>query len=432
MKLFGIGIGPGDIKLLTIKALEILKKSDKVYVPQSDAFGKSLAYEIVKSYIDDRKISFYCFPMKNSQEDLNRRYDELAKRLREDIKKGMTVSYVTLGDPSIFSTFNYLSKRLKDIEIEIIPGIASFLAASAVAKMEIVSKGESFCVVEPEHLSDFHELSKLFNTIIVMKAYRGLKKIIELIGAYPQIRNAYLVCRAGLEDEKIFDLKKEIPPENPYLSIALLKIEKKRDVQDFTSSEKGESIEKESFDIIESFVNLKNFHEEEKTVLKRIIHASGDLEIVQDVKFSPHWKDKIKKLLLEGAPVVTDVEMVKVGIGNKYRPVKCFINDPEIVKRAREENLTRAETAIKKAFELFEKIIFVIGNAPTALLEVLNLKTKGKEIFVVGMPVGFVNAKESKERLIDSDLEYITIAGYKGGSSLAVATFNALIRLYLK
>lgn len=431
MKFYALGIGPGDKELITLKAMNILKNSDIIYVPQSDETGRSIALDIIKDHTSNDKIRMYYFPMNNNREELNRRYTELANMIKNDLQSGLIVSYVTIGDPLIYSTFNYLYEKLDGVDVEIIPGIASFLAASSIIKKDIVQKGESFCVIEPEHLDNFEKYVELFDTVIIMKAHRGIEKIQYLINRYPFIKDAYLVSRAGLDGEEFLNLKTDTPSRKAYLSIAFLKIDKITNKQNFITSDKGKSIERESFEIIDSLADLSNFNENEKVVVKRIIHATGDPDVSKDIIFSEKWMSHVRDLLYKNTTVICDVEMVRVGIGGKYNNVKCFINDDDIIEQSKKLNLTRSEIAIEKAFNLYDDMIFVIGNAPTALLKVLELqKIHNKNIFVIGMPVGFVSAKESKEMLTKSGLQFITIKGYKGGSPMAAAAFNAILRMF--
>ena len=120
--------------------------------------------------------------------------------------------------------------------------------------------------------------------------------------------------------------------------------------------------------------------------------------------------------------------MAKAGIRNN---AQCFIKDEDVVKTASDNNLTRAEAAVDKACDIMEQGIYVIGNAPTALLRLIDLiKTgKAKPALIIGFPVGFVNAAESKHDLIEMDFPYISNVGRKGGSNIAASVVNALIIL---
>ncbi|UOD34949.1 precorrin-8X methylmutase [Deferribacteraceae bacterium V6Fe1] len=199
---------------------------------------------------------------------------------------------------------------------------------------------------------------------------------------------------------------------------------------------KGVRIEKESFDIIDRNVDLSKFSEEEKVVVKRVIHACGDFEFAKLIHFSKKWLTDFKNILGKNPPVICDVNMVKAGITEKYLRISglntyCFISDNEVVRKANELNKTRAEISIEYAFDKFENIIFVVGNAPTALLKIVEIQKQKplQNIFVVGFPVGFVKAAESKDLLAKSEIPFVTNRGTKGGSGIAAAAFNAMIKV---
>jgi precorrin-8X/cobalt-precorrin-8 methylmutase len=190
---------------------------------------------------------------------------------------------------------------------------------------------------------------------------------------------------------------------------------------------KGLKIEKESFKIIDSLVDLSGFKQDESMIIKRGIHATGDIEIYKEFRFSKNWRSAAKRLFADTYTVVTDVNMVKIGISSRYSDAICLINDEENIAIASEKGFTRAESSIYLCYKRYDKIIFVIGNAPTALLKVIELyHNEPKDIFVIGIPVGFVSAAESKELLANSDIPHITMLGTKGGSPVAAAVFNAL------
>lgn len=194
-------------------------------------------------------------------------------------------------------------------------------------------------------------------------------------------------------------------------------------------------IEEESMDFIDKNVELNNFTRDEIPIVKRIIHATGDLAIAEDIIISD---DAIKsgiQALKKGRSVITDVNMVKTGISKKQidklgGDVFCRIDKDEIHKKAKNEEETRAALAMKSFGDFINNQVIAIGNAPTALFAVLEMieKTKINPALVVGVPVGFVGAKESKEALEKSHVPYITVRGYKGGSPIACAAINALLK----
>ena len=198
---------------------------------------------------------------------------------------------------------------------------------------------------------------------------------------------------------------------------------------------KGKRIENESFEIIKS--KLKNRHPEEfLPIILRVIHATGDFEFEDLLCFHP---DSIKNgvsSIKQGKKILVDVRMVEVGINKRILnrfgvETLCFISDPDVAKLASSNGITRAEASMEKAVRDYGDDIGIvaIGNAPTALLKVMELIDRGffKPDLVVGVPVGFVSASESKEMLSKKDYPYITCLGTKGGSPVAVSIVNAIL-----
>ena len=201
-------------------------------------------------------------------------------------------------------------------------------------------------------------------------------------------------------------------------------------------NETGKTIEKNSFEIIRSELpehSTLSFSEQELAVVVRVIHATGDFEYASNIRFSPDAIERGCAILKQGGSVITDVRMVQAGLStrfleNKASRAKCLIDDAATLQYANENNLTRAAAAIRLQKELLPNAIIAIGNAPTALLEVLRLSEEEgiRAGLVVGIPVGFVNAAESKDALAQSSLPFITSLGRKGGSAVAAAIVNAL------
>lgn len=198
-------------------------------------------------------------------------------------------------------------------------------------------------------------------------------------------------------------------------------------------------IEAESFRMIEEELGPHDFDEQNFKVVQRVIHATGDFTFAENIRFSPDVVTQALNAIREGKNILTDVNMVATGIskamlGTFGGKVLCKIADSDVAELAREKNKTRAEISIELGME--ENIgIVAIGNAPTALLKMLDyLKDKDPVDcpVIIGVPVGFVNAAESKELLHETDLPYITSLGRKGGSPVAAAIVNALIRLAVK
>ena len=176
--------------------------------------------------------------------------------------------------------------------------------------------------------------------------------------------------------------------------------------------------------------------EAERYVLHRIVRAEGDPDIAADVRFSDGAVNAALASLREARRVVTDVRMVQVGISRASlarRGVEtaCLIDAPEVAERARREGTTRSVAAVRELAPQMDGAVLAIGNAPTALLALLDLIDAGQvsPAAVIGMPVGFVACPESKAELAARDVPHITILGRRGGSSAAAATVNALLDL---
>jgi len=195
-------------------------------------------------------------------------------------------------------------------------------------------------------------------------------------------------------------------------------------------------IELKSFEIIDSEVPSHDWPHEAWTVVRRMIHTTADFDLVSITRMSPEAVSGGIAAIRKGTTIVTDTRMAQMGI-SKWRlapwgvRVECLIDAPEIVKRANETGATRAVAAIDRAVESFGDGIYVIGNAPTALFRLLEHMDKGAvaPALIVGLPVGFVNAAESKAELLKRDVPFITTVGRKGGSAVAASVINALAEL---
>ncbi|MBF0458776.1 MAG: precorrin-2 C(20)-methyltransferase [Nitrospirae bacterium] len=221
-----IGLGPGDPELITIKAKRILEAADDVIVPQSDVLGRSIAKDIVDHYVGPSKITMYYFPMNNNREQLRQRYAELAEKIKALVAEGRKVSYVSMGDPTIYSTSNYLTDALLTLGVNVVhvPGISSINASSSLLGMSLSSKGGDFGVYElPEDAERTAELIQRHQTTVFMKVNKKLPVLLEAIRIQPPAA-AYLVNRVTLDGQMSFDLLNAPLPEEPlYLSIALVK-----------------------------------------------------------------------------------------------------------------------------------------------------------------------------------------------------------------
>lgn len=194
-----------------------------------------------------------------------------------------------------------------------------------------------------------------------------------------------------------------------------------------------QKIEGRSFELINEEIGEHSFTEEQYPVVQRVIHSSADFELGKSIRFHPDAIQAGIHAIRTGKKIITDVQMVQVGLSkprlSKYGcEVLGYIADPEVAKEAKQLELTRSIIAMRKAVRNAQDGVFVIGNAPTALLELIRLIKEGeaKPSLIVGFPVGFVSAAESKEELMKLDVPFITNVGRKGGSTVAVAALNAV------
>ncbi|MBW1759614.1 MAG: precorrin-8X methylmutase [Deltaproteobacteria bacterium] len=202
---------------------------------------------------------------------------------------------------------------------------------------------------------------------------------------------------------------------------------------------KPEDIETLSFKIIDEEAGPHDYSPEQWRILQRMIHTSADFEYMDTVRFHPESIRAGLNAIRSGKTILTDTNMAKAGIRKKElehfgAAVKCFINDDKIKTAAKEAGITRAKAAVDASVSIMEGGIYVVGNAPTALLQIIELvkDKKVKPALIIGLPVGFVNAAESKAALIEMDCPYISNVGRKGGSNIAASVVNALAILAVK
>ena len=183
-------------------------------------------------------------------------------------------------------------------------------------------------------------------------------------------------------------------------------------------------IESESYRILRALVDLSHFGPLGRAVAERVIHASADPEYAQTLVLDEPTLEVGLEALRRDAPIVTDVHMVAAGI--TARETLCLVSDPRARDLSEQLGITRSAAGFRLAAErVGTGAVWVVGNAPTALFELLE--TDGSPALVVGLPVGFVGAAESKVALLQSDLPGVANRGPKGGSAVAAAALNALI-----
>ncbi len=195
-------------------------------------------------------------------------------------------------------------------------------------------------------------------------------------------------------------------------------------------------IENKSFAIIERLLPDLKLPRSEKEILKRVIHATTELDYAKDLVFGPRAVKAGIAAIKNGRDIICDVSMVEAGINKKSlsqfgAKVICSINDKDVVREAGQLGIAKAIVAMRKSSRLMNGAIIVVGNAPTALFEICDLVKKGrvKPALIIGVPVGFVGAVESKKYLTSINIPHITNRSKRGGSSVAAAITNAMLKL---
>lgn len=209
------------------------------------------------------------------------------------------------------------------------------------------------------------------------------------------------------------------------------------DIIERSSDGKANSIENESMQIIDNLLPpLKSISAKELQVIKRIVHASGDVDVASLVKFGNRAIDSGIAAIKTGQTIFTDVRMVMAGIDKRLAVIfscnlLCSLDLAEGTQIQTRPDMTRAEISIRQLGSMLNNSIIAIGNAPTALLSLLELIDDNHVMpaLVIGMPVGFVKAAESKQELVKRNIPFITVTGTRGGSAMAASTVNALLRM---
>ena len=204
---------------------------------------------------------------------------------------------------------------------------------------------------------------------------------------------------------------------------------------EFTSVNPGD-IEDKSMEIIEASLGGADIAPEQRPIIKRAIHTTGDFDFLNSMVFHKDAVTEGLRALREGCTIFTDVTMVQSGINKRFdHEVRCVLNEEAVVKGAEKGGMTKAAFGISSLGKEMDGAIVAIGNAPTALIKLVDMVKAGevKPALIVGIPVGFVNAKEAKHYLTTlpalGGTPYITNKGHKGGSTVAAAIVNALIKM---
>ena len=230
-KLYGIGVGPGDPELLTLKAARVLRETDVIAVPKSKEESDSIALSIVKGTVDlsNKETLELMFPMTKDKKVLTRAREEAAAAIYERLLAGSDVACITLGDPMFYSTFSYLipllRERVPGVEIEIVPGISSVMASAALTVTPLTEADERIAVIPATYESDkIRHILETFDTVVLMKVNRVFDKVLGLLEELGLKGNAAFVERCGGANQRVVrDLDSLKDEKLNYLSMVIVK-----------------------------------------------------------------------------------------------------------------------------------------------------------------------------------------------------------------
>ena len=232
-RLYVVGIGPGDPELLTVKAVRVLKAVSTIVVPKGREEGRSLALSIVKGIMDlhDKEIIEALFPMRETGKGdaaLECKWDETGKMILGAVRRGGDVAFITLGDPTLFSTFFYIYRRLvdadPDIDIEIIPGVSSITAGASRAMVALGLGDERIAVIPATKVDDLQEVFEEFDTVVLMKVYRVFGRVLGILDGMGLTGSAVCISRVGMEDERIIRNIRDVKEKDmDYFSLIIVR-----------------------------------------------------------------------------------------------------------------------------------------------------------------------------------------------------------------
>ena len=229
--LYGIGVGPGDPELITVKGASLLRECRHVFVPKARTEANSLALSIAKTYLREQaEIHELVFPMSADEEELSAHWRKNANKISDILREGEDACFITLGDPYLYSTFIYLVRELRQlrpgVRIVSVPGVTAFSAAASLCAFP-VGEGRDGVTIIPavEDIEHIRRVLQDKGTVILMKIGRRLREVIDLLEEEDVIDGSVFVSRVGMEDQRLeTDLRnlRDAAPEMGYLSIILV------------------------------------------------------------------------------------------------------------------------------------------------------------------------------------------------------------------
>lgn len=449
MKITIAGLGPGDQNYILPLVQNALKQADVV-------IGYDYYFQFADAFL---KADAECISMPLGKEEAR------AAKAIEKVKEDKYVVVIGSGDASIYSmaaiVYEMVAKQNQDdIELETLPGISAFLAAGSKLGAPL---GHDFCCISLSDLmtpwnviekrirgaamGDF--VTSLYNPKSKKRHWQlGRLQKIFLEERSPETPVA-IVKQVTRKEEaiKITTLGEFNPEDVDMFSLVMIGNSQTFQYKNFMVTPRGylnrkphtgKEIQQESFRIVTDHIKDIKASDANKWAMTRVIHTTGVLEDHQYYSASHQAIEQIHTHLKKGGSIVTDVTMVKAGITKAFSQefgtqIHCCLNDEDARALAVEANITRSQAGVRKAIQHYPEALYVVGNAPTALMEIteqIRENTTFKPAGVIGVPVGFVNVIESKEQLSQTkDTNWVLIEGNRGGSNVAAALVNAAYTL---
>lgn len=220
--LYGVGVGPGDPKLLTLQAVEVLQKCSVIAVPDTD--GEKTAMKIVKQYILGKEILYCPMPMSRDLEFVASSHQKSCDMLETELLKGKDIAFITLGDPTIYSTYMYIHQMMteKGYSTKIISGITSFCAAAAALNTSLCDRGEALHII-PASYTDAEKLLMSEGNKILMKSGKKISEVKETLKRLNLYKRSQMVECCSMENERIYRNLDQVSDDSSYFSIILVK-----------------------------------------------------------------------------------------------------------------------------------------------------------------------------------------------------------------
>ena len=441
-----VGLGPGRTDYLLPVAKKAIEEADVI-------IGYHYYFQFIQDFIRE---GTNCIGKELSEEE--KRADIAIEKALE----GHKVVVIGSGDAGIYAMASIVYEKVArsglEIAVETIPGISAFIAAGS--KLGAVLGHDFCCISLSDLMTPWKTIQKRieaaawgdFVTSVYnpksQKRYWQINKLKAIFLEHRHPNTPVAICKQlGREEEQVIlttlaELDIELVDMFSLVVIG--------NSQTFRHKDKlitprgylnrkphtGSEIQEASFREIISRLEVDKYSRDFLWTAIRCIHTAGDLDYINYLTTSDMAIAKWHEYLLQGGTIVTDVSMVQAGITKAYTrqygsEVICLLNDEEALALAERENLTRSQAGIRLAAQRYPEALFVIGNAPTALIEIADQVKEGRlqPAGIVGAPVGFINVVESKERLKLLSIPHAIIEGQRGGSNFAAAIVNAAFSL---